>query len=50
MICRSFLLKYFEDVNVNGITTNHYEVPESVFTMENPNNLCYCHNVRPHDH
>lgn len=42
---RSFLLKYFHDVTVNGIRTYHYEVPESVFTLTNSNNLCYCHNV-----
>ena len=43
--CRSFRLEYFKDVSVNGISTNHYEVPQSGFTMENPENLCYCHNV-----
>ena len=50
VLTRSFLLKYFHDVSVNGITTKHYEVPESVFTLNNTNNLCYCHNVSTTTH
>ena len=44
-LCRSFRLEYMKDVIVNGITTNHYEVPQSGFSMDNPENLCYCHNA-----
>ena len=38
-------MKYFHDVDVNGIATKHYEVPASVFRLNDSNNLCYCHNV-----
>ena len=45
VLTRSFLLEYFHDVDVSGIRTKHYEVPVSVFSLNNTNNLCYCHNV-----
>ena len=42
---RSIPITYFKDVLINGIETKHYEADETVFSMSNENNFCYCPKV-----
>merc|ERR1712179_175884 len=39
---RSIPITYFNNVIINGIETKHYEADETVFSMSNENNFCYC--------
>ena len=44
-LCRSIPITYFHDVMIDGITTKHYEAADSVFSMSNEHNYCYCPKV-----
>jgi len=44
-LCRSIWLSFVEEVEVMGVTTYQFSPKDEVFSMENPNNYCYCPKV-----
>ena len=45
-LCRSIWLTYDEKVKVKGITALKFTPPASVFSFSNPDNYCYCPDIR----
>lgn len=45
-LCRSIWLKYDEKVNIDGIKALKFTPPASVFSFSNPDNYCYCPDIR----
>jgi len=45
-LCRSIWLTYTEDVNIDGIKALKFTPPQEVFSFSNPDNYCYCPDIR----
>ena len=45
-LCRSIWLKYAEDVHIDGIKALKFTPPAEVFSFSNPDNYCYCPDIR----
>jgi len=44
-LCRSIWLSYVDEVDVMGVNAYQFSPKDEVFSMENPNNYCYCPKV-----
>merc|ERR1711936_916294 len=45
-LCRSIWLTYEDDVNIDGIKALKFTPPADVFSFSNPDNFCYCPDIR----
>ena len=45
-LCRSIWLTHEDDVNIDGIKALKFTPPEDVFSFSNPDNYCYCPDIR----
>jgi len=44
-LCRSIWLSFSEEVDISGVTAYRFSPTEEVFSMSNPNNMCYCSQI-----
>jgi len=45
-LCRSIWLTHEDDVNIDGIKALKFTPPAEVFSFSNPDNYCYCPDIR----
>ena len=45
-LCRSIWLTHEDDVNIDGIKALKFTPPPDVFSFSNPDNYCYCPDIR----
>jgi len=44
-LCRSIYLSFYQEVDMDGITTNQFRVKPEVLSFSNPENACFCPDV-----
>jgi len=44
-LCRSIYLTYFEEVDMDGVTTKQFRVTPEVLSFQNSDNACFCQGI-----